>query len=268
MSSTPLYVEMLTQAFASRRAKNSRYSLRAFARYLKIGHGVLSMILASKRVPSKKFAERVPALLALTPTQSSAFQRSIAEARRLFKLGHLNTAFEGQHPLGKRTVKEVSQRTFESISTWYHPAILELTFVEGFEGNAEWIAKRLGLTKSEANKAVDQLVKVGLLALENSTLVKSDSAITTAQKNETSQALRNRQQEVLELSIESLKRDPIDRRSHSAITMAIDPEKLPDARRMIEEFSRSMGEFLESGRKTEVFELSISLFSLEGRKKE
>ncbi len=263
MSNLPLYLEILDREFTSRRTRNSRYSLRAFARSLKIDHGVLSLILTGKRVPSKQFAEKIPKLLSMSTDVGQAFQRSIAEMRRQAKLGRLNQQFEDQHSLGKMTAREVPPEEFEGIAPWYHLAILELTYVEDFVGTPEWIAKRLGLKKSEVTRAIERLQSRGLLTVKNGKLVKCDSLITTAKKNQTSIAHRAHQMKSLELSMKSLENVPLQQRNHTAITMSIDPEKLPEAKKMIQEFGRSLCAFLETGNRKRVYELAMSLFPLD-----
>ena len=263
MHTKPFYLEILGQEFADRRARNSRYSLRAFARFLKIEPGVLSMIFAEKRIPSKQFAEKIPRLLSMTNPAGHAFQRSIAEMRRQTKFGQLNQQFEGQHPLGKMTAREVLPEEFEEIAPWYHYATLELTFVDGFVGTVEWIAKRLALKKLDVSRAIERLKARGLLTAQNGTLVKTDPMVATAKKNQTSAAHRARQKQCLEFSIQSLENVPLEQRNHTAMTMAIDPEKLPEAKKMIQEFSRSLCSFLETGKRKRVYELSVSLFPLD-----
>ncbi len=263
MPNLPLYLEILDREFTSRRTRNSRYSLRAFARSLKIDHGVLSLILTGKRVPSKQFAEKIPKLLLLTTEAGQAFQRSIAETRRHAKLGKLNHQFEGQHSLGKMTARELPPEEFEEIAPWYHYAILELTFVEDFVGTPEWIAKRLGLKKAEISRAIERLKSRGLLSVRNGKLVKCDPLVATTNRNQTTKAHRERQMKSLEISMNSLEKIPLHQRSHTTMTMSIDPEKIPEAKAMIEEFSRSLCEFLETGKRKRVYELSASLFPLD-----
>ena len=57
----------------------------------------------------------------------------------------------------------------------------------------------------------------------------------------------------------------------TSVTMSIDPEKLEQARNLIQEFQERLDNFLESGEKKEVYQLTISLFplqTLETRKKQ
>jgi uncharacterized protein (TIGR02147 family) len=77
--------------------------------------------------------------------------------------------------------------------------------------------------------------------------------------------LKRRQKQILEKALEALENDPIETRSMTGMTMAIDPSKIPEAKKLISEFNRKMSKFLETGKKSEVYELQISLFSLQKR---
>ena len=63
----------------------------------------------------------------------------------------------------------------------------------------------------------------------------------------------------------ALENDPLERRSTTGMTMAIDPSKLPVARKLIEDFMFKLCEVLESGERAALYQLSVSLFSLDGR---
>jgi hypothetical protein len=51
------------------------------------------------------------------------------------------------------------------------------------------------------------------------------------------------------------------------MTMAIDPEKLSAARQMIREFNQSLCQFLESGKRTRVYNLGVALCPLQVKEK-
>ena len=78
-------------------------------------------------------------------------------------------------------------------------------------------------------------------------------------------AARKRHRQTLEKAIVALENDPVETRSMTGMTMAVDPKKIPVAKEMIRDFNRKLCEFLESGDRTQVYELSISLFSLQSK---
>jgi hypothetical protein len=76
-------------------------------------------------------------------------------------------------------------------------------------------------------------------------------------------AHKRRQKEILNKSIESLESDPISERNHSGMTVAIDPALIPEAKKRISNFLQELSDFLESGNSTRVYEIHLSLFSLQ-----
>jgi uncharacterized protein (TIGR02147 family) len=100
-----------------------------------------------------------------------------------------------------------------------------------------------------------------LLLEKNGTLVKADGQVLTADRMLTTAAHRKRQRQILEKSLHALENDPVEQRNHSAMTMAIDPSRLSEAKRRIDEFTQELCKFLETGVRSQVFEMQVSLFS-------
>jgi hypothetical protein len=46
------------------------------------------------------------------------------------------------------------------------------------------------------------------------------------------------------------------------MTMAVDPGKIPEAKKRILKFARELCEFMEAGKRSRVYELSVSLFPI------
>ena len=59
-----------------------------------------------------------------------------------------------------------------------------------------------------------------------------------------------------------LKEIGVELRDFSAMTIALDLEKLPEAKTIIREFRQKMGTLLRNGNKTEVYQLAIQLYPL------
>ncbi len=55
---------------------------------------------------------------------------------------------------------------------------------------------------------------------------------------------------------------PVEFRDFSSMTIAVDPEKLPEAKAVIREFRQKMASLLRDGNKTEVFQFALQLYPL------
>ena len=273
----PAYLKLIRGELARRTEKNSRYSLRAFARALGMDPPSLAHVLNGTRVPSVKIAGKLVERLGLSPEESGAFWRSLAEQKQAQGLQRISpqirqwlhaenapsAAGEGFSP------KELSLELFRAIGDWYHAAILELTFVEGFQANTAWISHELGITELEARLALDRFFEFELLEkTSDGSVRKSNKHLATADKQLTTAAHRRHQRQILEKSAASLENDPIEVRNHSSMTMATDSSLMPEARRRILAFQRELCLFLESAPKlTCVYELQTSLFPLQQTQK-
>jgi uncharacterized protein (TIGR02147 family) len=228
----------------------------------------MSLICAGKRIPSYKMALKIVEALGLNPEEKEDFLSSLALRKKELGVKRISPALRKmQHRATQTKARDISIDLFKAIADWYHYAILELTFVPGFPTDpakaAQWVAHELGIKTMEAKLALERLEDLELLCRgPRGEYMKSDGMTSSADKHLTTAAHRRRQHQILEKSIHSLENDPISKRNHTAVTMAADPAKLPEAKRRIDAFMDELCAFLESGDRKQVLEMQISLFPL------
>lgn len=269
-SDVPHYRRLLSDALAGRIEKNPRYSLRAFATLLGVEASALSKILTGRRQISVKLADRIADRLQLTPVERERLLASIAREKLASGLTRINPELrrKAADPRGAAAVpvtRDLNPDVFRVIADWYHNAMLELSQVRGFQSDARWIARRLGITQVEAKLAIDRLVALDLLERTPNGLRKTQAWIDTAGKSRSSVAHRRRQKQILEKSTEALLTVPIEARVHAGMTVPIDPAKIEYARKRISEFLLELGNELSAGQKEKVYELTVNLFPLEAK---
>jgi len=255
------YKQFLQEELAKRCEKNPSYSLRAFAKVCNLSPGELSQILSGKRIPTYKVAQKILGGLDLSPQEESQFLGSLALKHQSRGLKRLNKVFKEMK--SAPVPKAINIDLFRVIGDWYHYAVLMLTYVEGFKPSPKWIAAQLLISEIEAKLAVERLIKVGLIEERDGTYVSTEEHITTADKHLTTPALKKHTKQSLEKAVYSLENDPIEDRSHTYMTMAIDPLKINEAKKLIEEFTNKMSAYLESGRRTRVYEFGVYLYPLQ-----
>lgn len=250
-----IILQKLHAELKSRKSLNPRYSLRAFARSLGISPGTLSQILNSKKPISPKILEKVFQKLNLEGTSLENLKEVHSDIKKWRSVKNLN----------ERNNVEIDDETFSLISDWYHYAILELVKLDDFEPNIKWIASKLGLEIEIAEKGIERLLKLELLAISKEGHFFATSEFTRISNSpRTSAARRNRQKQILELS--KIKIDEVDivNRDHSAITMTVDFSLLPEIKERIRKFRKDLGNYIvKNSKKSEaVYELQISFFPL------
>jgi uncharacterized protein (TIGR02147 family) len=258
---TEFFLNCLSGELARRCDLNPRYSLRAFAKACEISPGVLSQFLSGKRVPSYKIAQKLIAHLNLSPDEEQKFLNSLAQKHQRRGLLRLSPVFKKSG--GPVQSRDLDVELFKIIGDWYHYAILMLTCTENFRSDPKWIASQLSISVIEAKLAVERLLELGFLKSEGKKLICSEPHFTTADKNLTSTALKKHVKQSLEKAIHSVDNDPIEKRSMTYMTMAIDEAKLPEAKALVEEFTNKMSILLESGKKTRVYEFGTYLYPLQ-----
>lgn len=263
MSITEHYQELLMEELSRRCDRNPRYSARAFARALEIDAASLSRILTGKQIPSYRICQQLFAKLELSPSEQQKFLSSVTVAQKARGVKRVSPGFKTVRAHEARV--DLSTDLWRSIADWYHGAIMELTFTENFNSDPAWIAKELFISEVEIRQAIKRLIRLGLLEEREGVLVKCHAQVSTADKNITTSAHRRLQKQVLEKAAESLENDPIDVRNMTAMVMAVDPKKIPVAKRLIQEFSRELCAYLETGKRTQVYQMGVSLYPLSRR---
>lgn len=249
------FKQLLQEELVARCRANPNYSLRSFARALQIEPSALSQMINGKRPITEKMKLRLGAALGLSTDQ-------------VRKLPASENASLENTPSQAR-FQQLALDTFAVISDWYHYAILELTYLEDFKADPQWISQRLGITKSEVNIAIERLLRMGLLkttpkgkwidASENGEL----THLTPA---ETSDAARKYQCQLLELSQRAVQEVPLAKRNHTSATLCFDPDDLEIAITKIAEFRRAFARELQPKKAKDVYQLQISFFPLTKQK--
>lgn len=261
MNDTDFFQEYLNAELAQRCERNSRYSVRAFARALGIDVASLSRILSGKQVPSYKICETVFLKLGLSPTEQKKFLISVAAKQKAVGLKRIAPIFKdvGQHNEQRR---DLTTDIWRVIADWYHGAIMELTFTNNFNSDHKWIAQQLAISEAEVKLAIKRLIRLKLLEEQDGALRKTIAQVSSADKNITSSAHKRLQKQVLKKAVESLENDDIEIRNMTSMVMAIDPQKIPQAKKMIQNFSRELCVYLESGKRTQVYQLGVCLYPI------
>lgn len=233
----------LRNEFDLRVKKNQRFSLRAFARLIKINPSSLSQYMSGKRKPSQKMISKFCQILGAHPNQEKQFFETPIKAENVF-------------------YKQIELEEFQCISDWYHVAILELTRTDGFDSSVASIAGRLQITTTEVQLALERLRNVGLIEVTNGKIYKKTKNLTNTAKGKNSYAHKQYQKQVINKSLLAIDECPAELKDITSISMAIDINKIAEARELIRNFRKSMCAFLEDGKQTEVYNMSIQLIPI------
>lgn len=251
MRTDPL-VKILKKEFLSKKIKFKNYSLRRYSRDLGLDPSNLSKILKQQK--------KVGDSLRMKIGQRLGFN----EEEMIFLLNKP----EAQQAIPDSQFNEHNLATFQVISEWQHYAILEYFKLKGASSSPNDIAEHFGLKLSIVNESLGRLISVGLLQKIGNKFSPTDESSSSILQTATSKAHREQQKQILEGAINALDHFPVELRSQSSMTMAINPNKLPEAREVIKRFRREMMALLENDPElTDVYQLSVSLYPLSVKNK-
>lgn len=255
------YRQFLKDCLELRMQKNTKYSLRAFARDLDIAPQILSSVLLNKKGISTEVATNISTRLNLNEQETNYFCDLVDLAHARSNSSKKIAALRLTRYKEELQFHALKEDTFRVIVDWYHNAILEMTFIEGFKSDPGWIAKRLNISNHEAKQACERLQRLGLIVVKKGQFCKSEKNLTTTH-DIPSESIQKFNRQILSKASDALTFQNIDERDFTTMTMAIDVKKIPEAKKRIRAFRHEMMDFLESGRRDEVYCLSLQLFKL------
>lgn len=237
---------LLLQELTKRQTRNSAYSIRAFARDLGVGVTSLSDVLAGKRSLSKTNVEKVLERLSVSPIEKeqvwSHYKESVSRTE-----------------VDDRTL--LDEDTFRLIADWHYLAILNLAKLSENSAKASWIADRLNISLEETDVALERLYRLQLIKKVRNRMERTAKPLTTSNEIP-SAAIRRHHSQNLRLAEDSLHRDAVKAREFGSVTMAVNPEKLPQAKEILLKTRKKIAGLLEEGDLSEVYTLSFQLFPL------
>jgi uncharacterized protein (TIGR02147 family) len=262
LTATSDYRMILREELAARCRQNPRYSLRAFARDLKLAPSRLSEILNGKQGMSREVAHRVAITLGYAVSEADRFCDLVEAMHARSRVGRETAKVRlKKHELPSEKF-QLQLDAFKAIADWYHFGILELTNVTGFKSDAKWIGKKLGISEFEAQLAIERLARLGLVQW------KGDKLRLTHEQGHVpddipSDSIKKFHSQILLKAKDALYMQSVEEREFGSEILSIDRSMLPEAKKAIREFShkfcKKMG---EAETKDGLYCLAVQFFDL------
>lgn len=252
------YKDIILSEFESRTSLNPSYSMRAYARDIDLSASQLNDILKGRKGLSSKKSLIVANKIGLEKEEILLFKALVEkEHGRSDRIKFLAQEYieEVTH---KNNYKGLSQDTFEIISDWYHFAILSAMELDSFDGTIAYLVKKLGIDFKSIEEAIKRMLREKMIDIRNNKFVITGEMYSTTHDVE-SKALKNSHKQTLKQALDCIDTVPVELRDISSITMAIDPDKIGEAKELLREFRHKISKLLESGKKTEVYNINLQL---------
>jgi uncharacterized protein (TIGR02147 family) len=251
----------LQEEYTKRCGKNPSYSLRAFAALLDLDSSSVSQILTGKRKASAKLALGIFEKLGVHPTIAQRILGSLKPTA-----GRPSNQTKKKQSTPEPNYGQLTLDAFAVVADWYHYAIMELTVTEGFKNDPQWIARSLNISVIEVKVAIERLMRLELIEEKDGTLIQTENLLSNGFTGvTTSGAHKQLQRQVLQKALEAIDNTPQEDKDITSMTMAIDRSKLPEARKLIQKFRRDLCQFLENGKKEDIYHLGVQLYPVSKR---
>lgn len=272
--------QILLEHYQKRQSDNPRYSMRAYARDLRLSPGQLSLVMSGKKGISLERAKTMVEVLDLSPIEKEYFinqvelsfsrsqaAKSLAESA-LKKLRQHEDAFY------------LSKETFTAISDWYHLGILQVMQIQGYsahckkKGETQFLAAVLKVPEADIQDALVRLVKLETLKAYDGYHVPVQDYILT--KGEVpSAAIRKFHRQMIQKALVAIEAQTVEERFLNTTLICMEradyPKLLEDFKAFYRMVMNKYGKNNRSKPKGDsVYALTIQLFKaahLDGEKK-
>ncbi|MBL7545440.1 MAG: DUF4423 domain-containing protein [Bdellovibrionaceae bacterium] len=236
------FAQALIHIYKTRKKATHSYSVRAFARDCRIPSPRMSDYFNGNR---KIHIRAASAILKNLPMQENELQI-------------LSEGFTHSFSRDKK-VYILSEQDFRNL---YHPVyfafLSQLETESGYQSDTQ-MAQALDLELENLISVKNSLLKTNLIKIVNNKIVPNFDRVETTFEI-SNDDIRRAQKASLQRIIDHVDHVDIKHRDITKYTIATDHKKIAQAKIRIQKFARKLADYLESGPKTEVFDLSIQLF--------
>jgi uncharacterized protein (TIGR02147 family) len=233
------YRVLLQDLLLEKQKSHPQYSGRAFARDLGISVTALHGVLNQTRHLAKNNLELIAGKLGWT-------------------LKQLDIAIESTKLSNDPTKTLLEEDQFQMIADWVHLAILNLAKIKNI--NVASIPERLGIEEEVSQESVERLVRLNYIEIDQDNCLKRVFQNFGVTKLSPSQAIQSFHHSNLAKAQKALKEVPIDERNFLTIAAPTNIQKLPELKKLIEEFRKQALAIFESDQADQVYFLNLQLY--------
>ncbi|MBD65127.1 MAG: hypothetical protein CME62_07970 [Halobacteriovoraceae bacterium] len=252
------YIQTLESYLKEAKKRNSSFSLRSFAKFLEMSPSSLSLILKGKRPLTKDAATKFIGKLNLSDDEKEIFLKHVVD----FEYFRLNETEKKERSLKQKIeFKQLKDDEFKLISDWYYLVILNLTELPNFQEDLEWLSLTLGISKKNARDALNVLQRLNLIFKdEKGKLRRTDKPINFSSPIPNKNIQKYHKSNLIR-AIDSVTSVEPERRELSSATMPICSKNLSEAKKMIQNFTIELSQFLQQGDELDdVYSINLQLF--------
>ncbi|MEK2645835.1 TIGR02147 family protein [Bdellovibrio sp. BCCA] len=208
---------LLKSEFEKRKSKNTRYSLRAFAKSLNIEAGALLRIMTNKRLATHATAVTLLKNLNTPATVQTDILNELENRRK-----------NSSRPSKKNGMQSFSVQEFETYFDILHIHTMESLNLLQFRSTRQTpaLAESLGVSLIQLNEVINQLIGIGAVRIVGDQFEVLYKSFSTVPLGFTSEKRKNLQKEFLKKAHDAIDLVPFELRDHSTLTIPVSEKDL------------------------------------------
>jgi uncharacterized protein (TIGR02147 family) len=266
------YRRFLADYYDRAKAKDRKFSFRFFSRIAGFkSSNFLYLVMKGKSNISPESCDALAKAMKLNREESLFF-------KNLVLFNQAKTSAEKQayseEMLRSRTYQKIyplSEAQYKYFGTWYFTVVRGLVGIPEFQEDPEWIAARISpeITPAEARKALEELLKLGLIHREPGGRLAQTNANITSASALVSSSLAHFHREMMARASEAIDRFPRENRDLSAMTVGISVETAKKIKELAEKFRGEIVDMVSKEQTPDVlYQLNVYLFPVTALKEE
>ncbi len=254
--------EYLNGIYSFRATRNSKYSIRAFARDMNLNISQISKVLKGQQGLSAQKASTVSRLLNHSEDEAEIFW-GLIEAQFSKSPGKRIAAHERLAFLKSNShVRQVDAESLNQNLSWLHIAVLEALKGASVSLSQPKIPVLSGVPRDDLKKCLNDLVEWGQAKVERS-MVKEISAQSHYGSQIKSETLRRLHKEFMAKAMTSVDEQATSERELFTNVMKFDPKSLKEAKKDIDRFQREFSlKYSASTGKSALYTFCFQFFNL------
>lgn len=272
MSNVFLYEDFkayLKDELERRTLRNTKYSLRAFARDLDISFSRLSEVFTKGEGISLSTARKIADNLRFSELEKDYFLKLVISKHSRNSNIRENAVKSIQNYKTRRIFMSLRESHNELLSQWYYIALIEMVSVKTPKSLVE-IAQTLEISEEEAIAALAHLVDKGFIEKSEKGSWQKCNAFLKVESATPAHMIRGYHKEFLSKAAKAIENQPIKSRKYLSTVFAVKKERIDEARKELEKFNESFLQKYTANQSADgVYAFSLQLFQIdeEGQKK-
>lgn len=250
---------------------NPRWTYGMWARRLGLKTtSSITKIIKGEREPGEAVSQKLISYFKFRNKESQYFQdlvrlQKIKKDPRLSIL--LMEKMAKEHP--NCAMRLLDDKTFSIISCWHYLAIREMTRMNHFQEDPDWIARQFQfkVIPREIKNAIQTLLKVGLLKRDKQGLLQIEEGRIKTSDDIASEAIKRYHEQMLENAKISLRITDVDEREFTSAMLVVNRANLPKVKAFVRQFKNQFSKTFEEEKGDGLYQIQIQFFPLTKKEK-